>query len=142
MTRASAPERVSFLARLSAGAKAISLAPLALIRSIAPARRKPAGEDDVGDFVVGADVDQLEQHRVHGDQIDAERLRGALLGLGDFGVEQIRRHRPAGDHPEAAGIADRGDEVALANPAHRAAEDGELAAEKFGAAVHQLGEPG
>jgi hypothetical protein len=89
ITSASAPERISFLASASAGAKQISLAPLPLIRSIAPPGGKPAGEHDMGDLMLGADVDQLAQLRVHGDQVDAERLVGALLGLGDLGVEQL-----------------------------------------------------
>ena len=42
ITSASTPERISFLASASAGAKPISFAPLALIRSIAPPGGKPA----------------------------------------------------------------------------------------------------
>ena len=68
-------------------------------------------------------------------------LRGARLGLGDLGVEQFGVHRPAGDHAEPAGIADRGDEVALGHPAHRPAEDGIFGAEEVGPAVHQLLQP-
>ena len=41
MTKASAPERISFLASASAGAKQISLAPLPLIRSMAPPGGRP-----------------------------------------------------------------------------------------------------
>ena len=67
-------------------------------------------------------------------------LSRALLRLGDLGVEQVRRHRPAGDHPERAGIGERGDEVALRNPAHRPAQHRDLAAEEVGAALHQAGE--
>ena len=47
ITSASAPERISFLASASAGAKAISLAPLALDPVDRPARRQPAGEHDM-----------------------------------------------------------------------------------------------
>ena len=137
MTSASTPERISFLASASAGAKQISLAPLALIRSIAPGGGRPPARTTWLTSWLRADVDQLDQHRVHGDQIDAERPVGALLGLGDLGVEQIGRHRAAGDHPERAGIGQSRDEVALRDPAHRAAEDRDLAAEEVGAALHQ-----
>jgi hypothetical protein len=41
ITSASAPDRISFLASASAGVKAISLAPLPLIRSIAPPGGRP-----------------------------------------------------------------------------------------------------
>ena len=138
ITSASTPERISFFASASAGAKQISFAPFALIRSIAPPGRQAAGEHDMADSMLRADVDQLDELRVHGDQVDAERLRRPRLGLGDLGVEQLGRHRAAGDHAEAAGVGDRGDEVALRNPAHRAAQDRDLAAEELGAAVHQL----
>ena len=47
ITSASAPERISFFASASAGVKTISLAPLPLIRSIAPPGREAAGEHDV-----------------------------------------------------------------------------------------------
>ena len=53
------PERISFLASDSAGAKAISLAPLALILVDRPAGRQPAGEHDMADAMLRADVDQL-----------------------------------------------------------------------------------
>ena len=140
ITSASAPERISFFASARAGAKQTSLAPLPLIRSIAPPRRKAAGEDDVADIMLGADIDQLRELRVHGDEVDAERAVRAHFRLGDLGVEQLGSHRAAGDHTEAAGIGDGGDEVALADPAHRAAHDRDVAAKEFGAAVHQLGE--
>ena len=79
-----------------------------------PARRKAAGEHDMADLVLRADVDQLAQLRVHGDEVDAERPVRARLGLGDLGVEQLGAHRAAGDHAEPAGVGDGGDEVALA----------------------------
>jgi hypothetical protein len=59
-------------------------------------------------------------------------LGGQRLGRGDFGIEQFGRHRPAGDHAKAARVADGGNEVALRNPAHRAAQDRVLGAEEFG----------
>ena len=140
MTSASTPERTSFLASAKAGAKQINLAPMPLILSIAPAGGRPPARTTWLTLCCAQIVDQLGQHRVHGDEVDAERLVGALLRLGDLGVEQVRRHRAAGDHAEGAGIGERGDEVALGNPAHRAAEHGDLAAEEIGAALHQAGE--
>jgi hypothetical protein len=100
-------------------------------------RRQPAGEDDMGDMMLRAHVDQLGKLRVHGDEVDPERPLRACLRPGDFGVEQLRRHRAAGDHPEAAGIADRGDEIALGNPGHRPAQDRPLATEECSAPRHQ-----
>ena len=44
-----------------------------------PARRKPAGEHDMADIVLRADVDQLAELRMHGDEVDAERPVGARL---------------------------------------------------------------
>src|SRR3546814_14518940 len=74
---------------------------------------------------------------MHGDEVDAEWPGRPLLRLGDLSVEQVRRHGPAGDDAEAASVGDGGDEVALRNPAHRAAHDGDLAAEQIGTALHQ-----
>ena len=47
MTSASAPERISFFASASAGAKQISLAPLFLIRSIEPGGDWPQAARDL-----------------------------------------------------------------------------------------------
>jgi hypothetical protein len=98
--------------------------------------RQPAGEHDMADRVAGTDRDKLGQRRVHGDQVDAERLGRQRLGRGDLGIEQLGRHRAAGDHAEAAGVGHRADEVALADPRHRAGHDRDLAAEEGGAARH------
>ena len=62
---------------------------------------------------------------------------GERRGGGDFGVEQIGRHRARRDHAETAGIRDRGDQVALRHPGHRAAHDRQLGAEKRAAARPQ-----
>ena len=102
-----------------------------------PGGRQAAGEHDMAHLMLRADVDQVAQHRVHGDQVHAERLRRQRLRRRDLRVEQVRRHRPAGDHPEGARIGQSGDEVALRNPAHRAAKHGIVAAEELGAALHQ-----
>ena len=138
ITSASAPLRISFLASAERGGEGDQFRAIALDPVDRTARRKPAREHDMGHFMRRADVDQLADHRVHGDEVDAERFRRALLRLGDLGVEQVGGHRPARDHPEAARIGDGGDEVALADPAHRPAENGDLAAEEIGPAVHQF----
>ena len=114
ITKASAPERISFFASASAGAKQIELRAAGLDPLDRAARRQAAGEDDMADLVLRAGVDQFAQLRVHGDEVDAERPVGARLGLGDLGVEQFGAHRAAGDHAEAAGVGDGGDEMALA----------------------------
>ena len=85
-----------------------------------------------------ADRDQFHQIWMHGDQIDAERLVGALHRLGNFRVEQVRRHRAAGDHAKAAGVGNRADQIALGDPGHRPAHDRGFAAEKIGAALHEM----
>ena len=99
--------------------------------------RNAASQHDMADLVLGADRNQVEQRGVHGDQVHAERLGGEGLGRGDFGVEQFGRHRPAGNHAKAAGIADRGDQVAFGYPAHRAAQDRVLGPQEGAAALHQ-----
>ena len=101
-----------------------------------------AGEHDMSHGMFAADRDQLHQVGMHGDQIDAERLFGAFLGLGDFGVEQFRRHRAAGNHAKAAGVGNRADQMAFGYPGHRPAHDRGLAAEKIGAALHEMLECG
>jgi hypothetical protein len=94
----------------------------------------------MADIMLLADFDQVEELRVHRDQIDAERLVGERLGPGDLRIELLGVHRAAGDHAEAAGVGDCGDEVALGHPGHGAAEDGDLAAQEFTATGHAAGE--
>ena len=60
----------------------------------------------------GADIDEIEQPRMQGDEVDAEGLAGQRRRRGDLGIEKLGGHRPRGDHPEATGIGDRSDEVA------------------------------
>ena len=55
-------------------------------------------------------------------------------------VEQLGAHRSQAITPNPPAFEMRG-EVALADPAHRAAHDRDLAAQELGAAVHQLLEP-
>ena len=99
--------------------------------------RNSARQHDMADLVLGADRDQIEQLRVHGNQVDAEGFAGERLGSGDLAIEQLGGHRPAGDYPEAAGIGDCGDQIALGDPGHCAAEDGVVAAEEGRTARHQ-----
>src|SRR5436190_15475972 len=99
--------------------------------------RYAAGQHDVSDPLLDADIDQLHQLRMHRDQVDAERPRGERRSSGDFAAQQIGRHRAGGDDAEPAGIGDRGDQVALRHPGHRAAHDGEIGAEKGTAARPQ-----
>ena len=91
ITIASAPERTSFLARTRAGAKHISLAPPCLTRCMATAGRQAAGEHDMAHLVIEADIDQLLELGMQGDEVDPEGPVGQLLGLGDLG----RRADPA-----------------------------------------------
>ena len=90
------------------------------------------------DAVLFAHADQIEELRMHGDEIHAERLVGQRSGRRDLRVEQLRRHRAAGDHAEAARIRYGGNQVALGHPAHRPAQDRGLAAQEIGASAHQL----
>ena len=137
MTIASTPMRTSLRAKPRAGAKQKTRAPLRLILLHRGAARQAAGEHDVADPMLGADLDQIEQLRMQGDQVDAERAPGQRLGRADLGRQQLRRHRSRGDDPEPAGIGDGGDQVALRYPGHRAAHDGEIAAENIPAARPQ-----
>ena len=102
-----------------------------------PAGRNAAGQHDVSDARLQADPDQLVEPRMHGDQVDPERPVGQRLRAGDLGGQHVRLHRAAGDHAEPAGVGDRRHQVALADPAHRAAHDGDLAAEERRAARPQ-----
>src|SRR3546814_11571295 len=59
-----------------------------LDRLEAPLGRQPAREHDMADAMLGAHLDQVEQLRVHGDQVDAEIARRQRLGPGDRSEEQ------------------------------------------------------
>ena len=106
--------------------EAISLAPPSFTARTAPPGGMPPASTMWPTLASQADPDQVVELRVHGDQVDAERPVGQRLGAGDLGREQVRVHRAAGDHAEAAGVGDRRDQVALADPAHRAAHDGDV----------------
>src|SRR5688500_13088794 len=89
-------------------------------------------------LMLGADVDQFIELRVHGDEVHAERLAGECLGRCNLLIEQLGRHRPAGDHAEPARIGDCRDQMALADPAHRPAHDRPFGAEELRPACHQF----
>ena len=101
-----------------------------------PLGRQAPGEHDMADLVLGAHRDQVEERRVHGDEVHPERLVRQRLRARDLGIEQFGRHRSARDHAEPAGVRHGGDEVALADPRHGARHDRDLAAEERGAARH------
>src|SRR3546814_4667145 len=62
---------------------------------------------------------------------------GQRLSRRDLLVEQVGRHRPAGNHAEAARIGDGRDQMPLRHPTHRPAQDRDLATQEIGAAGHQ-----
>src|SRR3546814_6567518 len=92
----------------------------------------------MADAMFCAHLDQLEELGVHGDKVDAKIARREFFRRRDLGIEQFGGHRTAGYDAEPAGVADRADEMAFRNPAHRAAENGVIAAEKLGPARHQV----
>src|SRR6266851_2148409 len=104
--------------------------------------RDATGQHDMADAVVDADIDQLQELRVHRDQIDPERTTRQRRSGGDLLAQQIGRHRARGDHAKPAGIGNRRDQVALRHPGHRPAHDGEIGAEKGAAALPQAVELG
>ena len=108
-----------------------------LDRAHRAAGRNAAGQHHMAHPGGGANAHQVVELRVHGDEVDAERQAGHRLGGGDLLFQQLRPHRAAGDDAEAAGIGDGGDQMALADPAHRAAHDGDARAQEGTAARPQ-----
>ena len=105
-------------------------------RDRGPARHA-AREHDVADAAADAHVDERQKLGMERDEIDAERPVGEREGAVDLGLEKCWRHGAAGDDAEAAGIGDRGDEIALGHPGHCAAHHRRLAAQKLAAAAPQ-----
>jgi len=95
------------------------------------AARETARQYDMTHPMLGADVDQVEELRVEGDQVDAKGTTSQRLGRANLGREQLRRHRSRSDDAEPPGIGNSCDQVALRNPGHRSAHDGEVAAEQL-----------
>src|SRR3546814_4566454 len=89
------------------------------------------------DLMSRANVDEVENLRMHGDEVYAERLARELLRFGDFRIKQFRRHRAARNHAKTTSIADRRDKIAFRNPTHRPAHDCDVAAQKFRTARHK-----
>ena len=138
ITSASTPERISFLASASAGAKQISLAPSPLIRSIAPAGgRPPARTTWLTPCRAQTSISSISM-RVHGDQVDAERLRRCASWSRRSRCRADRASSPRRRSPRtppALDIAEtrlRSETQLIAPP-----RIGDLAAEELGAARHQ-----
>ena len=110
----------------------------ALDRLHTPLGRNAARQHNVGDGMFLANRDQIEQLRVHGDQVHAEVALRERLRRRNLGIVQVGGHRAARNHPKSACIADCADQIALRDPAHRAAQYGVIAAEKVGPARHQF----
>ena len=92
---------------------------------------QPAGQDDVAHPLRAADVDQRQ--RACGCMMIRLTPNGRAVSpwvSRDLGGQLIRRHGAAGDHAEAAGVRERRDQAVLRHPGHRAAHQGEVAAEK------------
>ena len=138
ITSASAPERISFLASASAGAKQTSFAPLALIRSIAPpGGRPPASTTWLTSCLAQASISSLSCGcmviRLTPNGRSVRVLVSAISVSSSSGLIAPQAMTP---NPPALEMAET--RWRSRNPAHRAAEDREVAAEEFGAAVHQL----
>src|SRR6185437_3001952 len=97
-----------------------------------------AGEHDMADAAPRTDLDEIEELWMKSDEVDAERPIGEGERRADFGVEQIRRHRPASDDTEAAAVGDRGHQMSLRHPGHGAAHDGEIGPQGLAAAAPEL----
>ena len=97
--------------------------------------RQPTGENDVADTTFEADLHQLVELWMHDDEIDAERFRGERSRGLDLGRKELRRHRTASEHTEAAGIGNRRDQIALRHPGHRPAHDRDFATENIEATL-------
>ena len=131
MTSASTPERMSRLASTSAGAKAISFAPPSLTARTAPPGGMPARQHDMADLgCAGRPAPARSSCGCMVIRLTPNGLSVSAWVAGDLGFQQRRRHRTAGDHAKAAGIGNGRDEMPLADPAHRAAQDGVFGAEE------------
>ncbi len=103
--------------------------------------RNAAGEHDAADVLFAANFDQLREGRMHDDQVHAEGLLRLLPRRLNLGAQQVGRHRAAGEDPEAAGVGDRGDQIAFRHPGHRAAQNRMLDAEQRPSARRQRFDP-
>ena len=131
-----------FLRQTERRRKADDFGATCLDRIEASCRREPTGKDDVRYLMPRANIDQIHQHRMHRDQVDAEGFGRARLRLGNFGIEQFGGHRPARNQAKAACVGDGRHQMPLADPRHRPAHDGNLRAKERGPARHQVGQAG
>src|SRR3546814_6219071 len=83
------------------------------------------------DLMSRANVDEVENLRMHGAEVYAERLARELLRFGDFRITQFRRHRAARNHAKTTSIADRRDKIAFRNPTHVPAPDSVVPPQHF-----------
>ena len=90
------------------------------------------------DVIFRAYRNQIHDLRVHGDQVHAEVFGRKLLGRSNLSIEQFRRHRTTGNYPKPACVADCGNQIALRDPRHRPAHNRDVAAQKIGAALHEV----
>lgn len=67
----------------------------------------------MADIAGQANVNQLIQLRVHGDQIDAEGFGGQRLGGLDLRLQQVGCHGAARDHAETTRVGDTGNQISL-----------------------------
>ena len=93
-------------------------------------------------LIFRANINQFHDLRMHGDQVHAEWLRSQRLRCGNFRIKQFGRHRPARNHPKPAGVGNGRHKVPFRNPRHSATHNGDVAAKKFRAALHEVFEFG
>ena len=142
MTRAWAPLRTSFLAMASAGREADDPGPALLQALHRLSGRQAAGQHDMADLMIQADLDELVQLGMHDDEVDAERPVGEGRRRSDLLGQPRRVHRAAGEDAEPAGVADGGHEAPLGDPGHRSAHHREIGAEEAATFVPQAVEAG
>ena len=118
------------LGQYQGGGKGDQLGAAILHRAHRGPGRDATGEHHMGHTGLQRHPHQVVDLRVHGDQVDAKGFFGERLGGGDLGGQHLRAHRAARDHAKAARIGNRRDQMTLADPAHRASQDGNLAAQE------------
>src|SRR3546814_16525253 len=92
------------LSQRQCGGEADDLRTAGLDRFNAAFGRKSASQHHMPDLMSRENVDEVENLRMHGDEVYAERLDRELLRFGDFRIKQFRRHRAARNHPKTTKI--------------------------------------
>ena len=136
MIRASAPLRTSFLRDGSDGAKQTTWRRPPSAALMARARRQAAGQHDMADAV------RRGRRRPARSSCGCMTIRltpngrpVSACGGRDLGGQQLGRHRRRRPARRSRRPRDRRDQVALRDPGHGAAHDGQLAAEEAAAAI-------